>query len=156
MKGLWLTEVGKIVNAGPPVDINGAGLDGVYANMANYGHLTAIVKLGVTGAATTITVEKDADGSGAGTAIAFRYRKEDTDSGDTLDALTSVAASGVACSTNNNIFYVIELDAAELGEGYPYVRVRLSDPTVATLADITYVLTGARYQQATPPTALAV
>lgn len=156
MKGLWLSEVGKIVNAGPPVDINGTGLDGVYVGMAKYGHLTAIVKLGVTGAATTITVEKDADGAGAGTAMAFRYRKEDTDSGDTLDALTAAEASGVVCSTNNNVFYVIELDAAELGEGYPYVRVRLSDPSQATLADITYILSGAAYQQATPPTALVV
>lgn len=150
-----LSQVCKIVNAGPPKDINGAGLDGAYVKLDTYGHLTAIVALGVTGAAATITVEKDADGSGAGTAIAFNYRKEDTASGDTLDTLTAATNAGVATSTNDNIFYVIELDAREIGPDYPWVRVRVSDPSQATLCAITYVLSGARYQGDVPPTALS-
>lgn len=149
-----LCEVYKIINAGPPVDINGTGLDGVYVNTRYYPHLTAIVSLGVTGAATTITVEKDADGSGTGTAMAFRYRAEDTASGDTLDSLTTAESTGVACATADSIFYVIELDAAELGDGYPYVRVRLSDPSAATLASIVYVLGPGRYEGETLPSAL--
>lgn len=148
-----LYETHKIINAGPPKDINGTGLDGAYVSLKNYDHLTAIVQFGVTGAACNITVEKDADGSGAGSAITFTYRKEDTDSGETLDAATTSAS--LATSTNNNILYVIEVDAAEIGPDYPYIRVRLSDPSVATLANIVYILSGARYQGQSMPTALA-
>lgn len=150
-----LCQTHKIVNGGPPVDINGTGLNGVYVNMALYGHLTAIIQLGVTGAASTVTVQEDADGSGTGTAIGFSYRKEDTDAEDTLDALTAVENTGFATSTNNNVFYVIELDAAALSSGYPWVRVCMSNPGQATLANICYILGGARYPAETPPSALA-
>jgi len=123
--------------------------------MKGHDNLLAIVALGVTGAAMNLTVEKDADGSGAGTAIVFRYRKEDTAAGDTLDDWAVAATTaGIATSTNDNIFYVIEIDAAELGPDYPYVRVRLSDPAATTYACIIYLLYGGRVQGRTIPTVI--
>ena len=152
---MHLCENCKIVLGGPPVDINSTGMDGDYVKFENYNHLTVIVQLGVTGAATTLTMEKDADGSGAGTAMAFNYRYEDTDSGDTLETVAAATSSGIACSTNDEVFYVVEMDAAECGSSYPFVRACLSDPSAATLASICYILSEPRYAQETPPTALS-
>lgn len=153
---MHLSEVAKIVNMGAPIDINGAGLDGAYVNLENAQHCAIIIQLGVTGAATTLTIEKDADGSGAGTAIAFDYRAETTAAGDTLDALAAATSSGIALSTNDGVFYVVEIDPKVIGGATPYVRARLSDPSAATLASMCAILTPLRYAQATPPTALVV
>ena len=109
---MQLSEIVKIVNGGPPIDINSVGLDGDYVKLSEGAHLSILVQLGVTGGATTLTVEEHTTNSGAGTAIDFDYRMEDTDSGDTLGDITAIGGTGgVACSTNDNVFYVVELDA---------------------------------------------
>lgn len=151
---MYLSEVCKIINAGPPFDANGGGLDGSYVNMRNHRHLTAIIQVGVTaGAAPAVTVEKSATGSGAGTAIGFYLRECSTAMtavlGDLLGTLTLRASTGFGLTTTDNTFAVIELDVGELGIGYNYVRVRLSDPGAGALASICYVLSGARYQEST-------
>lgn len=150
-----LSEIAKIVNMGAPIDINGAGLDGAYVNMKNAAHIAIVIQLGVTGAATTLTVEEHTTNSGAGTAIAFNYRKEDTAAGDTLEALAAATLSGIALTTNDGVFYVVELDAIELTAGSPWIRARLSDPSAATLAAISAYLIPLRYAEETPPTAIA-
>lgn len=151
---MYLSEVCKIINAGPPVDTNTAALDGVYVSMKNYKHLTAIIQSGASaGACSTITVEKDADGAGAGTAIGFKLRVCATGynaaGGDTLAAAVSVEATGYGMSTTDNTFYAIELDADELGGAHQWVRVRLSDPGASQIASITYILSGPRYAETT-------
>ncbi|MBW1710541.1 MAG: hypothetical protein JRG97_12925 [Deltaproteobacteria bacterium] len=151
-----LSEKLKIVNMGPPVDVNGSGLDGDYVSLKNYKWATIVVQLGVTGAAGKITVEeaKAVDGTGA-QAMAFNYRAEDTASGDTLGSLTAATAvDGITTSTNDNIFYIIEISAAELSLGYDCVRVRMSDPSAATLVSMCAVLSQARYSQENMPSAI--
>ncbi len=149
-----LNEVVKIVNAGPPVDLNTAGLDGAYVDMANYDHLTALVPLGANAGAATITVEEDADGSGAGTARAFNYRQSTSD-GETLGDLTAATSSGVTTGATANTMTVIELKASELTDGKRFVRVRVSDPGAATIGGIIYLLSGGRYVGNTIPAAKA-
>lgn len=150
-----LSEKMKIVNIGPPMDVNGAGLDGDWISLKNYRFATIIIQLGVTGAACQLTLEEAKDVSGTdGQAMAFNYRVEDTAGGDTLGASTAATSSGVATTTNDNVFYVIELAAAELSKGFDCLRPRLSDPSAATLASICAVLSGARFAQENPPTAI--
>ena len=152
---MHLSQTHKIVNAAPPADINGAGLDGAWVNLRNHGHLTAVILLGVVGSATTITVEEAGDVSGADAqARPFQYRQEATSGGDTLEALSSASSSGLVSTTNNNTFYAVELKAAELSPGFDCVRVRLSDPGAATLAGVAYILGDARYGQEVLPSAL--
>jgi len=156
MKGFVIAEAGHVVNCGPPIDINGAGLAGDVFSMEEYAHASIIIQLGVTGAATTLTVEACDDFvPTTHPAIAFSYYIEDTDSGDILGARTAVTTAGIALSTNDNVFYVIELDASELPDGYPCVRVALSDPSAATLANICVILSGSRYGEVESPTAIA-
>ena len=147
---------GHFVLGVAPVDIDAGAQTSDAFSMENWSHATIIIALGVTGAASTVTVKENtaADGSGA-TAIAFNYYGEATAAGDTLGASTSASASGFAPATTEGIFYVIELSAEELSDGYPWVTVHMSDPGAATFASINVVLSGGRYQEVEGATAIA-
>ena len=147
---------GHFVLCVAPVDIDAGAQTSDAFSMENWSHATIIIALGVTGAASTVTVKENtaADGSGA-TAIAFNYYGEATAAGDTLGARTSASASGFATATTDGIFYVIELSAEELSDGYPWVTVHMSDPGAATFASINVVLSGGRYQEVEGATAIA-
>ena len=147
---------GHFVLGVAPVDIDAGAQTSDAFSMENWSHATIIIALGVTGAASTVTVKENtaADGSGA-TAIAFNYYGEATAAGDTLGARTSASASGFATATTDGIFYVIELSAEELSDGYPWGTVHMSDPGAATFASINVVLSGGRYQEVEGATAIA-
>ena len=158
MKGFNTAEEGHPMILLHPVSYSGATNSDVFS-MAKHAHASIIVALGVTDAdAGNITVEEctAADGTGA-TAIEFNYYAEETALGDTLGARTAVAtadaATGIDVSANDNIFYVIELDATELSEDSPFVRIALSAPGGAQLGAITAVLSGARYAKEQSATA---
>lgn len=156
MKGFVLAEQGHVVQGVAPIDINGSGATSDVWSMGDYGHCSIIVGLGVTGAATTVTVEECDDFTPTNsTAIAFSYYAEATAGGDTLGARTAATTSGFAAGTADGIFYVIEIDASQLSDGFPCLRVALSDPSAATLAAVTVVLSGSRYAQEQSPTAIA-
>lgn len=145
----------KYVTAFNSIDLNDGAVTGDYVSLKNYDHLTIVLDFGVIGAATTFTVNKATavDGTGA-TAIGFHYWKNAaTGTSDTLVEQTKASASGVATSTANNQMFVIEIDAAELG-AYDCVNVNLTDPGAETLASGLYILSGGRFKQATPPTAI--
>lgn len=156
MKGIIIAEQCHVVNITPPIDINGAGAASDVFCMENFAHATIIVQLGVTGAATTITVEECDDFTPTThTEIAFSYYAETTAAGDTLGARTAATTAGITGSTNDGVFYVIEIDAAELTDGYPYLRVSASDPSAATLYSAVAILSGSRYGGDQNATAIA-
>jgi len=156
MSVLDITEQGHIVNALPAKDINGAAQVSDYFSLKNYQSAIILISLGVTGATSTITVEESDDNAGSNTtAIAFRYRTEDTVAGDTFNSgYTNATTAGFATSTNDNIMYAIKIDARELSDGFPYLVVKATDPTVATLMSIQAILVNARYAQDVSPTAI--
>jgi Flp pilus assembly protein TadG len=155
MKGFNVPEQGHVVNILPPLDINGAGFTSDYFDMGLYSHVDIILTLGVTGAASTITLEESDDNSGSSTsAIAFSYYQEETAAGDTLSDRQSATSSGFATSTNDNVTYVISVDAAELSDGYPYLVLKGTDPSASTLTSAVAVLSGSRYAQENTPTAI--
>ena len=147
---------GHLVLGVAPVDIDAGAQTSDAFSMANYSHASIIIALGVTGAASTVTVKENtaADGSGA-TAIAFSYYGEATAGGDTTGARTAATSSGFATATTDGIFYIIELDATELSDGSEWVTVHMSDPGTATFGAIIVVLSGARYAEVEAPTAIA-
>jgi len=147
---------GHLVLGVAPVDIDAGAQTSDAFSMANYSHASIIIALGVTGAASTVTVKENtaADGSGA-TAIAFSYYGEATAGGDTTGARTAATSSGFATATTDGIFYIIELDATELSDGSEWVTVHMSDPGAATFGSIVVVLSGARYAEVEAPTAIA-
>lgn len=155
MKGFVIPEQAHVVSILAPVDINGSAQTSDYFNLKNAGHVDIILTLGVTGAASTVTIEESDDSSGSNTtAIAFDYYAETTAAGDTLGSRTAATTAGFATSTNNGIIYVISIDASQLTDGYPYLVLKMSDPSAATLASAVAVLSGFRYQEESTQTAI--
>jgi len=147
---------GHYVLAHAPVSINAGAVTSDAFKMENYTHASIIISAGVVGAAATLTLKENtaADGTGA-TAIGFSYYAEETAGGDVTGARTTVGAAGVALTTNNGVFYIIELDATDLSDGSEWVTVHLSAPGAAMLVSIGVVLSGARYAEVEAPTAIA-
>jgi uncharacterized protein (UPF0333 family) len=110
-----LAEEAHIVNILPPQSISGAVTSDVFS-MKDASHVTIIVTAGSTNAdAGNITIEECDNFTPSNyTAIGFRYAAEETAAGDTLGSLTAVANTGIDVSANDNITYVIEIDAEEL------------------------------------------
>ena len=154
MKGFVIPEQGHIVNILPPIDVTG-GVDSDVFSMRHAGHVDIIISMGVQAAASTITVEECDDFTPSNyTAIAFDYYYEDTSSGDTLSDRTAATSSGISSTTDNNIFKVISIDASQLTDGYPCLRVRFSDPGGSAIISAIAVLSGQRYQEENTPTAI--
>jgi len=151
-----IAQEGHLVNVVAPVDWDTAAVTGDAFSMENWSHASIIIQLGVTGAAATITVAESDDAAGTTTTdIAFKYAAEATGSGDTLGALTACAATGFATGTGDSIMYVIEIDAADLSEGYPWIIVSITDPGASTLGSVVAVLSGGRYAGDQSATAIA-
>lgn len=156
MQGITIAEQGHFVNALPPQDISGGVTADVFS-MENYGHASIIVAIGTSAAAfTKIIVNECTDFAGSNaTAIAFNYYEETTAAGDTLSAKNSATTAGVTPSANDSIFYVIELDARELSDGYGFVQVQLTNGTNSVIASVGVVLSGSRYGNPESATAIA-
>ncbi len=156
MKGINIAEQCHIVNALAPVSAAG-GKTCEYVSMAGYGHLTAVITLGAAVDETTITAYRSADNAGTGEhAIAFRYYMEETASTDVVERQTDAGVGGFTTAVGAaGSIYVIEVDAAELGEDHPYFGLKLSDPGGAQLASVVYILSGGTYQEEATASVLA-
>lgn len=148
MKGQVLAESGHFVNVIPPIDITG-GKTGDVFHMKDHAHVSIAIQIGVSAAAfTKILVNECTNAAAAGaTAIPFFVYKEETALGDTLGARTAVLAAGLTPSANDNIMYIIELDAAELSADSPYIQLSLTNTTNSVLASALAILTGSRYAE---------
>ena len=150
-----IPENEHVVNIIPPVDANGGATVSDFFALKLYQHCDIILTLGVTGAAATVTLEESDDNAGSSTtAIAFDVYKEETAAGDTLAAKERVTSSGFATSTNDNITYVISVNAEQLTDGFPYLVLKLTNPGQATLVSAVAVLSGTRYASGITPTAI--
>ena len=160
MKGINIAEQLHVVNILPPIDVDTAsGLaHSEIFSMKDYAHVSIFVQIGVGPAdGGNITVEECDDFTPANdTPIDFYYYAEATALGDTLGARTlAEAATGIDVSANDNIFYVIEIDAAQLSEGYPNLCIKWSNPGGSLIASALAILSGAKYSQDQSPTEIA-
>ena len=146
MSKFYVAQEGHVVSCLTPQDYD-TGKNGVVFSMKKHSHASIITTLGVTAAdAGNLTLEECDDITPSNsTAIVFDYYAETTDSGDTLGAKTTATTAGIDVSANDDTIYVIEIDATQLTDGYPYLRVVLSDPAGATFGSVVAVLSGSRY-----------
>lgn len=157
MKGINISEQLHVVNILPPQAITDAVVSGVFS-LKNHAHATIIVTCGSTNAdAGNITIEECDDFTPTNdTAIGFIYYKEETAGGDTLSGKqTAEAATGIDVSGNDNITYIIEIDASELSAGYPNLCLKWSAPGGATYVSAVAILSGSRYAEDQSATAIA-
>ena len=139
-----VAQEGHVVSILPPVDINGAKTSDSFS-MENWSHASIIITMGVThSTGSAITVSEGATAT-TGTDIGFYMAIEASALGDTLAALTWVASTGFTSAVTDGIIYVIEIDAAQLSAGYPWVTVDFASPGGSTIASAVAVLSGGRY-----------
>lgn len=147
MQGINIAEMGHVVNIIPPVDITGGKSADIFS-MKNYGHATIIIQIGVSAAAALkILLNECSDFSGSDrTAIPHKIYKEESAAGDTLSAAVAAAAAGETPSANDNIFYVIELDARELSDARQFVELEITNASAnSVIASAVAILSGSRY-----------
>lgn len=104
-----------------------------------------------------ITVEScDTVVPGTATAIAFRLTKYETSGSDVAStANAAVASTGFTTSTTANVFYVIEVDAADLYSTDKYVRIQVTEDTNQAVAGgAIFIGQKTRYKEATMDTAI--
>lgn len=150
MRGFYTAQQGHVVNILPPVDITG-GKTAQAFSMKRHQHATIFVQVGVSAAAfTKILVNSCTDNAGTGAAaMAFALYAQETAgaSNDVLGARVDVTSAGYTPSANDGIFYVIEIDAAELPAGADYVELQLTNGTNSVIASALAVLSGSRYAE---------
>ncbi len=151
-----ISEQAHFVNIWSPADVTG-GVTGDRFSMADYGHASIYVVIGVSAGAPTKILVKNCTlaSGGTATAIGFSIYKEETDGGDTLGARTAVVAAGTTPSANDNIFYVIELDSDELTDGYPWVEISMTNAAQEVFSSCVAVLTQGRKKYESSATVLA-
>jgi hypothetical protein len=157
-KGTCIAERFHVTGGLYPIAVSGLTTEPDYVNMKNYGHLTIVILAGVAnGTGQTVTVKYSSAASG-GTAMDFNYYKTIVADADVLGTRTlAAAATGLLLShgTISNTKYVIEIDAAELPDGYPWVGLVMSGATSTTPVAVTYILSGSRYESPASATAIA-
>lgn len=154
-KGFWAAQDGHVVNILPPVDITGGKVAQAFS-MGTYAHVSIILQVGVSAAAFTkilVNACTDAAGDNA-TAIPFNLFKQETAgaANDVLSGLNVIPATGYTPSAADGIFYVIELDAAALPQGSPYVQLDLTNGANSVIASAVAVLSAGRNTSDQSPT----
>ena len=151
-----LAQDGHLVQAQSPI-LTTAGWTSDAWSMENYAHASIVVSQGASGGeACTFTLYAAADSTGTSAAAipSYRYYSETTALGDTLGTVAAASTAGViTTSTGVNTFYVIEIGAAELTDGLPWMYCTAS--TAVRDMAVWVVLSGSRYPQDQSLTAIA-
>jgi len=122
---------------------------GVYIIISNYGGA------GVTD--LVLTVHEGATGTGTSElTTAFQiWVNADCATSDTMVKQTDAYTYTIDNADGNNQLVVFYVDASILTAGYDWVQLGSTGGFATNYVDVLYILEGARYQQATPPTAVA-
>jgi len=143
--GYYSAQAGHWAQLIAPIDETGGKTSAAFS-MAMYAHASIIIGIGNSAAAPgAVTLQACADASGTGaTAIAFDVFKCETAASDVLGPKTSVTNAGFTPPATDNIFYVIEIDAQKLPQGFPYLRIVEADGANSVINAIFVLLSGAR------------
>jgi len=157
VKNLMVESV-KIIGAFPPQDWINVATTAKYVSLKNYDHLTIVIRTGaIPGGAGAVTVTQAVNVAGGGTPKALAFTSQWL--GTSLSGLlteTAVVANPFLLDTALSP-HVIEIDAdtLDVDGGFDCVTVGVATPGAqADHYSGTYYLSGARYKQATPPTAI--
>ena len=109
-------------------------------NLGKYGHCCWVISLGTMtgGSGFTMKMYESATSTGAGTARGFYYRKVagvfGTTACDDMGTLT-YSTSLTITSTEDNKYYVVEVDNKELTDGYEFCSLGLAPTTGVSAID---------------------
>lgn len=154
-----LSERNGIVFVYKPQDTGGAAVTGESIKMDKYAHVTFLVQCGVlTGGANVLTVKSVATDGTQTTAESFNYRLADADQGgagaDGYAAWTAASTLTMTAATYDNRLLIIEMDAAALTDGQPWLTLALTGVSNPGLISIAAILSEPRYAAHDLPTAI--
>jgi hypothetical protein len=172
-------EQTKIVNIMPAKDINTSGLTAEYVDMEGANKATFLLNMGVIHASAdsgvvTFTVGDDTAGTNSTATAASRDLTMDyyyitkaagTAGAATADMWTKTAISSSTFTITSGLdgkMIAIEFDAAEMGQftsgsstyDAKAIKLAIANPTNSLIMSCVCILTGLRYAQEQPPTAL--
>jgi len=154
-----LSEQVGIVPIIEPEDHQASGVDGDSVKMEKYGHLTLIFLFGEMGGTPVLKVYEGATAGAKTTALTFSYRYTSADlKNDDADVLGSEATSAaldLTHSTFEDRMLVVEIDASELTDGYPWVTPEVSDDGTEVLVSCVAIMSKPRYAEDVMPTAIS-
>lgn len=153
-----LVEHMGIENGVLPKDITGAAQTGDYVSLKNYARCTVIIQQGAwAGGTPAVTLLQASDVAATGEkALGFTTRWTKVALTGTTFVETAVTANTFNLPAVANTMNVIEVEAHSLdtNNGFDCFRVHVATPGAnADLLCVTYILHGARYQQAVMPDA---
>ena len=159
MSAMRLVENGKVVVGAVPIDTTGAAVTGDYVSMKNYTHLTVIIVQGAwAGGTPAVTLKQATAVAGTGEkALSFSWYWQGTALTDDNYVKTAVSSDTFNLPATANTVTILEVDAASLDvdNGFDCVRVAVASPGAnADLIAVVYVLTGNRFPDADPPSAI--
>lgn len=166
-----LAENCKLVTVYHPKDRTGAALTTEWISMKNAEKATFILDCGTltstSNFAVTLAVADDASGThsatvGSSTDLGFPYYYKNS-SGDTTTKTTVSSSTFNVTKSSDSTIFVVEVKAEDMGTftstsvtyDADYVRLSAATPGAhACLTSCHCILTGLRYQQSAPPTAI--
>ena len=159
-----LVECAQIVAGFVPLDLQ-TQRDGDWVRLRDFNHLTILFfkGTGTDGDDPIISLQQATDNAGTGAkALTFTeiWRKQGVDVQAVAQfTKTTQAAANTYTNTDahQQAIWALEIDAdmLDVDGGFTYVRVTLNDTgTNAQLGCVLYILTGPRFAEATPPSAL--
>lgn len=148
-KGIYVAQECHVVNLIPPASYSSTKTSGKFS-MKGWRHATILLQQGSAGTPPTVTLKSSDNGSPEGTtAIPFNLHKCETaynaTNGDVLGARIAEADTGFTPAADDNVFYVIELDADSLPAGQDFVELVLTSPTSCYLS-AAVILSAGRYE----------
>ena len=144
-QGLFSTQNCHWVPLIGPVDETG-GKTSVPFALKMWAHASIYIAIGVSAAAPgAITLNACTDATGVtNQAIPFNVFKCETANSDVLGPKVVCAAAGFTPPATDNIFYVIEIDAQALPQGYPYLQLVEADGANSVINAAVALLSGGR------------
>lgn len=162
MSNMRFIENHKVVVGAVPIDTTGAAVTGDYVCMKGYTHLTVVIMQGAWAAGTpAVTLKQATDVTNSLSdekALSFTKYYAGTALTDDNYAAAAVTSDTYNLAATANTVNIIEVDAASLdvANGFDCVRVGIATPGAnADLIAVLYILSGCRYPQADPVSAIA-
>jgi hypothetical protein len=164
-KGFWAAQDGHVVNILPPQNATG-GVSSTPFEMQQHAHASIILQLGAQSAQLTELIVNAGTSAAMTTkqAIPFNLFKQETagasndvlaNNPSTNNGLFAIPATGYQPSANANIFYIVEIDAAALPQGYPYVQIAITDGANTDFVSAVAILSAGRNVSDQSPTVTA-
>ena len=155
--GKHLVESFKLLRGAEPKSYSGAAMADAYVSLKNYQTLTIKICTGAWAGGTAAVTLSQATAIAGTSAKALAF----TDYWDDLTTTGTLAKKAATSNTFNlgtaNKSFVIHVDANMLDAagGFDCVTLAVASPGAnADFYSVEYILSDARYQQATPPSAL--